>query len=201
MNDTTSIYCPWCHRYTAVFPAPVRYVDRYGNEDFTQAVWAKSNAVKWWIGVCNSCHEPVLVLNNGVKVYPPPLPSQTNESIPEAIRTDLDEAKICFSVGAYRACAVMARRAMQMAALEKGATKDKLVAQIAQLLVTGKITEEIKRWADAIRWVGNDAAHPDGVPVIKEDAEGVLKLAEQFLHVLYVTPALASGIKKRLGKE
>ena len=95
----------------------------------------------------------------------------------------------------------MARRAMQVAALEKGAKTDKLVSQIAELKNNGQITTDLKDWADAVRWVANDAAHPNGTPVTKDDAEDVLHLAEQFLHVLYVTPALAAGIKKRLGKK
>jgi len=94
----------------------------------------------------------------------------------------------------------MARRAMQVAAKDKGATEDKLVSQIHELQKSGKITTDLKDWADAVRWVGNDAAHPNGAEVTREDAEDVLHLAEQFLHVLYVAPAVAAGLKKRLGK-
>ncbi|TAH39868.1 MAG: DUF4145 domain-containing protein [Gammaproteobacteria bacterium] len=199
MAEILSIYCPHCHRHTALTPAPVEYEHAY-QKYTTRAFWQKSSGTTWWIGVCNACDEPVLVLNKGNKVYPAPLPKPTEKDIPELIRTDLNEAKICFSAGAYRASAVMARRAMQVASLEKGATGDKLVSQIAQLQQNGKITTDLKEWADAVRWVGNDAAHPNGVQVTKDDAEDVLHLAEQFLHVLYVAPALAAGIKKRLGK-
>jgi hypothetical protein len=51
-----------------------------------------------------------------------------------------------------------------------------------------------------VRWVGNDAAHPGGQEVLKDDAEDTLKLAEQFLHVLYVTPALAKARRVARGK-
>ena len=138
--------------------------------------------------------------NNGHHIFPAPLPKPTEPSIPQSIREDIDEAKICFSVAAYRATAVMARRAMQVASIDKGAKSDKLVSQITELKISGQITTDLKEWADAVRWIGNDAAHPNGVTVSKEDAEDVLHLAEQFLHVLYVAPALAAGIKKRLGK-
>lgn len=199
MAQSLSIYCPHCHKHTALTPAPVNYKHGY-EEGTTRAFWTKSNSYVWWIGVCNACHQPVLVLNDGDVVYPTPLPKPTEKDIPELIRSDLDEAKACFSAGAYRAAAVMARRAMQVAALDKGATKDKLVAQITELQQSGKITTDLKDWADAVRWVGNDAAHPNGVQVTKDDADDVMQLAEQFLHVLYVAPALAAGIRKRLGK-
>lgn len=200
MADLLSIYCPHCHKHTSLDPAPIKYKHGY-DEYTTQAFWQKSHGNVWWMGVCNACEKPVLVLNKGAVIYPAPLPKPTDQSIPELIRSDLDEAKICTSAGAYRAAAVMARRAMQVAALDKGAKTDKLVSQIAELQSNGQITTDLKEWADAVRWVGNDAAHPNGVAVTKDDAEDVLHLAEQFLHVLYVAPALAASIKKRLGKK
>ena len=200
MAEILSIYCPHCHKHTSLDPAQVKYNHDY-HEYFTGAFWKKSADETWWMGVCNACENPVLVLNRGASIYPAPLPKPTDQSIPEAIRKDLDEAKICFSSAAFRAAAVMARRAMQVSALDKGAKTDKLVLQIAELKNSGQITTHLKDWADAVRWVGNDAAHPNGTPVTKEDAEDVLHLAEQFLHVLYVAPALAAGIKQRLGKK
>lgn len=95
----------------------------------------------------------------------------------------------------------MARRAMQVASIDKGAVGSRLVDQIADLQNKGKITAELKDWADAVRWVGNDAAHPNGQDVTKDDANDVLILAEQFLHILYVAPALAVKLRKRSGKE
>lgn len=199
MADLLSIYCPYCHKHTSLTPAPVKY--KYGYNEYTiGAFWERSYNDTWWMGVCNACDMPVLVHNKGDHVYPSPLPKPTEQDIPQNIRSDLDEAKICFSSGAYRAAAVMARRAMQVAATDKGATSDKLVSQIHELRQKGKITEDLKEWADAVRWVGNDAAHPNGNAVTEDDAEDVLHLAEQFLHVLYVAPALAANIKKRLGK-
>lgn len=112
----------------------------------------------------------------------------------------MDEAKRCFTVSAWRAAAVMARRAMQSAAVEKGAKKDRLADQIAELASQGKITVELKEWADAVRLVGNDAAHPGSDPISQKDADEVLKLTEQFLHVLYVTPAIAKQLRTRKKK-
>jgi hypothetical protein len=140
------------------------------------------------------------VQDEGELVYPYPLPEPTNASIPADIRADLDEAKQCFAVSAWRATAVLARRAMQSAAMEKGAQKDRLADQIAELAAGGKITTELKDWADAVRWVGNDAAHPGGEAVTKEDAEEALKVAEQFLHFLYVASAIARTLRERRGK-
>ena len=194
-----SIYCPRCKRHTSLTPAPTTI--RYGSDQFRgTCVWYRSVDQKWWIGICNYCKDPVLVLNDGEAVYPHPLPSPSNEKIPKHVRKDLDEAKLCFNVAAYRACAVMARRAMQSSCIDKGASKNRLVDQLQELADNGAITKNLKEWADVVRWVGNDAAHPASDEVTKEDAEDILKLAEQFLHVVYVAPAIAKERRKKRNK-
>jgi len=203
VNTPISIYCPFCHRFTSLTLA-----SGYTNQKFTvTALWKKNSNDIWWIGICNSCHNAVLVHEYeslGSKkrdIYPHPLPSPTDARIPEHIRKDIDEAKLCFSVNAYRACAVMARRAIQNACIDKGADKNKkLIKQIEELANKGVITNDIKEWADIVRWVGNNAAHPDKNEVTKEDAEDILELAEQFMHVIYVAPAIAKEQREKRKK-
>lgn len=197
---SVSIYCPHCRRHTSIAPVSIEVRDAIVGPWYVNAQWKQSNGNVWWIGVCNYCHRPVLARNEGDIIWPHPLPEPTDRNVPESIRADLDEAKQCFSVSAWRAAAVMARRAMQSAAVEKGAKKDRLADQIAELASQGKITVDLKEWADAVRLVGNDAAHPGGNPVSKEDAEEVLKLAEQFLLILYVAPAIAKQLRTRKNK-
>ena len=117
------------------------------------------------------------------------------------MRIDLIEAKLCYSIDAFRACAVMARRTMQNACIDKGAKKGDLVNQIKELQTNGTITKDLAEWANVVRWVGNDAAHPNKDSVEKEDAEDILSLAEQFLQVLYVAPAIALSRKTIRGKK
>lgn len=199
-----SIYCPYCHQYTGLTPAPAETDCEYcGKEGRTAALWNMTPSDKWWIGVCNNteCRQPVLVRNNGVIVYPSPLPSPTDKRIPSDIGNDLTEAKTCFAAGAFRATAVLARRAMQSTCIDKGATKDKkLVEQAAELEASGTITKELRKWVDVVRWVGNDAAHPGGPQVDRVDAENILKLAEQFLYIIYVAPAIAQEQKGKRTK-
>jgi ferredoxin len=187
-----SIHCPHCHQKTAL---------SFGYNKHRQVcVWTDKYSREWWIGVCNGCGEPCLVCENGFPVYPHPRPTPTDALIPEELRHDLDEAKLCFSVQCFRACAVMARRCVQQACLSKGCKQTNLVSQIAELTLAGHITKDIEEWATVVRWIGNDAAHPGGQSVSEEDAEDALKLAEQFLHVLFVTPALAKARRTQRGK-
>lgn len=191
-----SIYCPHCSRYTSVDPVRVEVEVDY-QKYYANATWIRAPNELWWMGVCNHCHNPVLVRNGGEIVYPNPLPEPTDPDVPEEIRADLDEAKRCFQAAAWRATAVMARRAIQSAAIRMGASGERLVEQIAELAKEGKITAALKQWADAIRWVGNDAAHPGGEPVTRDDAEAVLGLAEELLRALFVTPERARKLAEK----
>jgi Domain of unknown function (DUF4145) len=201
---STSINCPHCHRYTDLRQAQHTVSARY-TPDLTQdikvpASWNENNSNDCWIGVCNACQNPVLVLAGGALIYPNPRPTPTDNNIPEDIRIDLDEAKRCFVSSCYRGCAVLARRVIQVTGLSKGAQKKNLVEQIDELFTTGVITNDIKEWATVVRWIGNDAAHSDKQAVTREDAKDCLDLAEQFLHVIFVTPAIANARKAERGK-
>jgi hypothetical protein len=108
------------------------------------------------------------------------------------MRADLAEAKVCCGARAFRGCAVIARRAIQSACIDKGANRnDKLERQLDELCSKGVITNELGSWGHSVRWIGNDAAHPDSPQVEEKDADDILKLAEEFLRVIYVTPKIA----------
>lgn len=195
-----TMYCPYCQKHTSIRMANAKYKGPHGGWNDTPAIWQKDDITWWWIGICNSCLDPVLVLRQGDTIYPHELPSPTDNNIPDTMRADLIEAKTCYCVSAYRGCAVLARRALQSTCLDKGAKKGDLISQLNDLKANGTITQELLEWATVVRWVGNDAAHPNSDPVTKEDSEDILKLTEQFLHVIYVTPAIAKGQRLKRGK-
>jgi len=199
-NHDLTMYCPHCQKHTSIQIAKAQYRTQYGGRETTPAIWEKEENIKWWIGICNSCLEPVLILNKCKIIYPHGLPSPTDNNIPNTMRTDLIEAKTCYGVSAYRGCAVLARRAIQTTCVDKGAKKGDLVNQLNELKTNGTITRDLHEWATVVRWIGNDAAHPNKDQVTKEDAEDILKLAEQFLHVIYVAPAIAQEQKRKKGK-
>jgi hypothetical protein len=167
----------------------------------------------WWMGVCNACHQPMLVKDVGSKVFPTPQPGPVSEHIPEPMRADLREAKTCLAAGAWNATVVMARRALQCSAVEQGVPTGKdwpLWKQIKWLDDNRKITTQQREWADAARWVGNQGAHdtePDvalGKPVItdvtEEDARATIDLVEHLFETLYVAGKLAREQLAKRGK-
>lgn len=201
LNPKTSTQCPYCHEFTFV-QGLKKEIKLQSRENITIFyVWEEFAGEVWWMGVCNNCEKPLLILNIGQQVFPRTLPASSDERIPEKIRKDFDEAKICFSVQATRACAAMARRTIEMICIDQGASEDdKLVQQIKYLADNGIITVRVKKWADAIRWVGNDAIHSFDEEVSIEDAEEILELAGQLLHIIYITQEIAEEIAKKKGK-
>lgn len=89
---------------------------------------------------------------------------------------------------------------MQIACHTKGALKGDLVGQISYLAESGVFTKDLAEWATVVRWIGNDGAHPNALDVEPDDAEDCLHLAEQFLHVIFVTPARAKARREARGR-
>ncbi len=198
MPEKVSAYCPFCNKHTEINPASGTYTERTasGSAERSVPVAVKSQGTEWWIALCHFCQNPMLVGHKGVVIHPSPRPSPTDERIDKPARLALVEAKVCFAAGAINASATMARRAIQAGVIRKGATKDKLRDQIDELRDKGLITADLAAWAHEVRYAGNDGAHPED-EVTKGQAEDILELAEQFLTVLFVTPALAEERRKK----
>lgn len=138
-------------------------------------------------------------------MHPHALAKPVDEAIPSPIKEDMEEAYKCQAVQAWRAAVTMARRALQNICLDKGAPatrtitpksgipkeiKNDLINQINWLYDERIITKDLKDWAHEIRTVGNSGAHPgeaeDTQPVIEQNANDILSLAEAFCGPLYV---------------
>jgi len=158
----------------------------------------------WVIGQCPSCKGCTLIWITldekgkvSTRILPHPSPQPADKRIPDRARNDFDEARLCHSVGAHRACAVMCRRAIQTAVLDQGAKAGKLADQIDELTKEGILTKNVGDWAHTVRFIGNDAAHPEGPKVTEEDARDILDLAEEIMNILYVMPSIAKAQRHR----
>lgn len=187
MASVDSIYCPGCKRHTAL--TEIIHYDRY--------------PVKFEVAECNNCAQHFLSVRDLssdkiLAMYPQTLPGHVNEKIPKAIKVDFEEALVCEAAGSYRGAAALARRTLQVICLDKGAPENKkLHQQIDWLFDNNIITKDIKDWAHEVRYVGNDAAHPNATTVTKDDAHDILDLLESMCDVLYIAPARAAERKAK----
>jgi hypothetical protein len=154
-----------------------------------------------------------------LSIYPTPLPAPVHASIPQPMHDDLREAKLSHAIGAQNAAVVMARRALQNAAVQQGAPRVRpnghplpLALQLKWLVNEARITHQQWRYAEAVRYIGNHGAHteePDVrdddiltiTDVTAEDAEQAIQLVEELCRTIYVLPLMAQQqIQKRQPK-
>ena len=198
------IVCPYCNRdilaENAYTDLPTNVLNIIENTKSVFFNIKDRKGVYWWISMCPSCNKPLLIGEGGKTVFPKALPKPVDNRIPENIRKDLYEAKLCFSVDAYRASVVMVRRALEGTCLNQGApANENLYKQIEYLAEEQIITPNQKKIATAVRWVANDAAHvdPKQLEVEKEDAEEILEIAEHLLYTIYVSKHIAEKHKQK----
>lgn len=159
-------------------------------------------AVRYAVWSCDACHEPVVgkpaPFREPVDYYPQHVAEPSLPDVPDDVAADAREAHRCFSIKAWRAAVVMARRAMQSAAYEKGAPERNLVEQIDWLEEQRLVTPQMKEVAHTIRLAGNLGAHPDkgGLRDVGEtEARAVIEFLDDFLRYVYEIPARLERLK------
>jgi len=125
--------------------------------------------------------------------------------VPDFLRKDFEEACITLPVSA-KASAALSRRCLQN--LLRDAAKVKpgnLVDEIQEVIDKGNLPSHFTEIIDAVRHIGNFAAHPikskntgEIIDVEPEEAEWNLDVLEAFFDFYYVQPALVAKKKDTL---
>lgn len=177
--ETEAVECTTCRRWVAA--------ERLGSVFIDRADWLVS------LTKCPLCNEPILVgqyieppdeVGPASRIWPDPA-RHLPYDVPPGPRADFAEADRCYSRGDYTAAAVMARRCLEGMTKELGATRGTLASRIKELKERGELNEILLNWADALRVVGNDAAHNTDERVSAEDAKDALVFAEAFAQHVY----------------
>lgn len=112
-------------------------------------------------------------------------------SVPQGVLGDYVESIKSLNVGASKAAVAMARRALQQALEDKGASKgQKLETQIIELKNKGILDAPLANLAHGVRQFGNYGAHPQSdllAQVTQDDAKLAVDVLKQILKVLYST--------------
>jgi hypothetical protein len=162
------------------------------------------NAPHVGLGQCSVCRAVILAYagtgEGVIQYYPPPeawVPGQSG-GVPVPIWAGFSEATVCGSVNAFKATAVLCRRAVQGVAVEKGIPKGKPADQVDQMEQKRLITPLLKDTAHQIRVFGNVGAHPgeDGLDVVTdEEADAALVFTEELVDHVYRLPARLAKFK------
>jgi hypothetical protein len=119
------------------------------------------------------------------RLYPPRL-KRLSIAIPPPLRSAYKEALICHKAKAYTAAAIMCRKTLEGLCDNHGATSRSLASGLRKLKEDGVIDQRLFDWADALRIMGNEAAHGADFSVDADDAKDVLDFVEAILDYVYV---------------
>ncbi|MCX4408329.1 DUF4145 domain-containing protein [Streptomyces sp. NBC_01764] len=149
---------------------------------------------RYLIAACRLCYQPLLLEQAQESdqferelacVWPTP-PRALAESVPEVLRREHFEARMCFKSKAYTATVVMVRRTLEGVCAQHGINKKPLYKAFEEMKTVGLIEGRLLEWAQELRVLGNEGAHFTGKPVTRQDASDAVALAEALLDYLYV---------------
>ncbi|HEX9658981.1 MAG TPA: DUF4145 domain-containing protein [Rhodothermales bacterium] len=144
---------------------------------------------------CGICSQPNLIQEFSPdderwmfrkSLYPPEPPIRA--WLPLALRRTIREAEKCMDCGAFLACAVMCRKALDILChhYKAGEPKAPLVQKLKILREREIIDETLAAWAVALREDGNLAAHDPDPGISREDAEYMLQFTHAMLNHVFV---------------
>nr|MDO8099663.1 DUF4145 domain-containing protein [Candidatus Njordarchaeota archaeon] len=197
----TAIVCPYCN----------------SKSHFTPVVRTGRRERAWIIQKCDNCSElvftkyrvesfvgripfPFKLDKDPETVYPYAHPV-TDPSIPEEVAHDYIEAFTCYSAEAFNASVVMSRRAIQTAAIMKGATRDKKLWEQIEELADKGLEKSLIDLATEIRLLGNvPASHPSEEDLTRsvqsEECKQILDFLEAFIDSVFIRPAKIERMKE-----
>jgi hypothetical protein len=143
---------------------------------------------------CSNCSEVLILAREdygmGFEFDTPviifPAPRRLNAEVPESLRREWDEARICFEAKAYTATVVMMRRTLEAACKDQGVSNRNLSAALAELKTQSLIDETLAEWAHELRLLGNRGAHAMSGIITRDDAQDSLDFTETLLEQMYV---------------
>ena len=162
------------------------------------------------LAACPNCNGVIVSFSTGGLLWPDSgvrrVPEEVEEQAPE-LATDFREAALVL-LKSPKASAALSRRCLQMLLVKKGkaAPKAMLSSQVDEVLKNGDLPVELAKNLDAIRELGNFAAHAIDtaagqiVEVEPKQAEWLLRILEQLFDHYYVRPAKDAVLREELNE-
>src|SRR3990167_3617991 len=168
---------------------------------------------------CPSCNRMVIILLRKEKTFQNLRESRTiypkgvsrtplSQEIPEKYSADYKESCLVL-VDSPKASAALSRRVLQLLLRDEAKTTSRdLADQIQEVLNSGKLPSQLAEAIDAIRNIGNFAAHPlkstntgEIVDVEPGEAEWLLDVLEGLFDFYFVQPAITQRKRDALNKK
>lgn len=141
------------------------------------------------IYICHKCNKPTYFDNNNQT--PGVLAGNPVKYIPDQdIEKLYEEARICYSVGAFTSSVMCCRKLLMNISVSEGAKEGKnFVEYVNYLNDNNYIPPNGKEWIESIRKLGNEANHKIDFKS-KEDAARIINFTEMLLRFIYELPGI-----------
>lgn len=161
------------------------YICGYCGRDITsnKGFFTKSRNEK--IYICHNCNGATYFNYEGKQTPGYLYGKQFEVEIPEDINNLYEEARRCYSVGAYSAVSMCCRKLLMHIAVQCGAKENlKFVEYVNYLDIENYIPKNSKKWVDIIRNKGNETNHEIKISDEKE-AQQLIKFIEIIITLIY----------------
>lgn len=191
-QDKFVLHCPSCHKATiSTTLDQARVEDEVVSTlfSFVRCDECHRPAVLWQEETGGGWDDPTLVWPGEDRVL--------SHSVPIKLRREAEEARACYRARAYAATVVMVRRTLEGICQDHGISEQNLMKALKKMLEAGHLESRLLEWSQALRTLGNSAAHFTGQLVSREDARDALDLAEAMLEYTYALSAKFEAFKTR----
>ena len=146
------------------------------------------------------CQGQLLIqeIDNRLVTYPRIMIDFNNDSIPEPISQNFEEALLCEANECYIASAIMVRKTLEMICDDRGANGSNLVARIKALRNQVTLPDALFDAMDNLRLLGNDAAHlelKEFDEIGEDELEVAIELTKEILKAIYQLDSIVSKLK------
>lgn len=168
----------------------------------TQLILLKSHDLHHF-GTCGVCSSHALLAepSDGGAAYLqlyPPRPELTSLSLPVKVEKSYAEAKKCAEAGVWLATAVMVRRTLEAVGKEFDSTAKGLFDGLKKMRDSGVISEEMWKWGEALRFIGNIGAHPSDDDITPQDGREAIEFLDAIIEIIYhLRPKFQNLISRR----
>jgi hypothetical protein len=186
-----------------------QYVEARETGSYWRHFEGREASCRYTLLACTVCSSPILVRQTNVGnmaegdkwdtpfVVFPQTDVRVNPNAPRDIRAAFEEACACYRSRSYTASAIMCRKTIEGVCAGHGVNERNLSASLKKMKEVGLIDDRLFDWSDALRIVGNEAAHGVGVSITQLDARDTLEFTNAILDYLFSYRDRFEQFKKR----
>lgn len=160
-----------------------------------------SHVIGYWLTVCGTCQEPALFAGLTDDEKDPkcvwPDKDDIGDAVPNEVQQAYREATRVRNISP-RSFAVEIRRALEAICAEQGIARGKLSKRLPKLFEKTAMPGNLKQVADALRVLGNMAAHYSQSPTSPAEVLTIDEFFRAVIEYVYVAPAKLASYRTKL---